>query len=471
MQVQKEVGSTYGLYFALLNSTVILNILLDLGMSNYNNRKISVNNNRFSKYFQNISIIRFGLAILYLLVLQLWGIVAQYTMHDQMMLFFLGLSQVFLSSLLYVRSNLTAFGKYKLDSLFSVLDRALMIAGVLYLFSQRDSGLVNIENFIYVQTIGYGFSFIAGLITLFIIGQPGIPKINKRFARVLLRKSAPYALIVLLMAAYHSSDAIMIERMLSNGKVEASIYAQSMRILLALNNYAYLFAVLLLPMFSKLLAKKEKIQGLIATSSSLLIYGVSSVAILMAFFADDVIALCYGKFNDESIFVDWRLNVEALQNMGDVLFSADVFKLIIYGIIPMSINYCFGTLITASGNMKLLNKIAFASLLLNIVLNFALIPKYGAWGAALASLITQSFSGAFQVVFAIKLFKLKVNLIGVARFFLGVAIILLSTIFLDEINLSSRLPVMFGLLLIGLLLAVNFRGVLNMAKGFRNNHN
>ena len=121
--------------------------------------------------------------------------------------------------------------------------------------------------------------------------------------------------------------------------------------------------------------------------------------------------------------------------------------------------------------MKLLNKIAFASLLLNIVLNFALIPKYGAWGAALASLITQSFSGAFQVVFAIKLFKLKVNLIGVARFFLGVAIILLSTIFLDEINLSSRLPVMFGLLLIGLLLAVNFRGVLNMAKGFRNNHN
>ena len=86
MQVQKEVGSAYGLYFALLNSTVILNILLDLGMSNYNNRKISVNNNRFSKYFQNISVIRFGLAIIYLLALQLWGIVAQYTMHDQMLL-------------------------------------------------------------------------------------------------------------------------------------------------------------------------------------------------------------------------------------------------------------------------------------------------------------------------------------------------------------------------------------------------
>ena len=471
MQVQKEVGSAYGLYFALLNSTVILNILLDLGMSNYNNRKISVNNNRFSKYFQNISIIRFGLAISYLLVLQLWGIVAQYTSHDQLMLFFLGLSQVFLSSLLYVRSNFTAFGKYKLDSLFSVLDRILMIGGVAYLFSQRSKGLVNIENFIFVQTIGYGISFITGLITLLIIGQPEFPKINRRFIHVLLRKSAPYALIVLLMAAYYSSDAIMIERMLSNGKAEAAIYAQSMRILLALNNYAYLFAVLLLPMFSKLLAKKENIQGLVATSSSLLIYGVSSASILMAFFADDVIALCYGKFNGKSLFVDWTLNIEAVQNIGDILFSADVFKLIIYGIIPMSINYCFGTLITASGNMKLLNKIAFASLLVNIGLNFVLIPKYGAWGAALASLITQSFSGAFQVVFALKLFKLKVNLIGVLRFASGLVIIILSTMFLGEINLSSRIPVMFGLLVIGLLLAVNLKGVLKMAKGFGNNHN
>jgi len=137
----------------------------------------------------------------------------------------------------------------------------------------------------------------------------------------------------------------------------------------------------------------------------------------------------------------------------------------------MSINYCFGTLITASGNIKLLNKIAFASLLLNIILNFVLIPKYGAWGAALASLITQSFSGFFQVFFAIKLFKLNINLIGVTRFFLGLAIILSSTIFLEEINLSLRLPLIFGLLLIGLLLAVNFKGVLNIAKGFRNNDN
>ena len=58
MQVQVEVGSKYGLYHALLNASLILNIFLDLGLNNYNNRKIAVNNKRFSLYFQNISIIR-----------------------------------------------------------------------------------------------------------------------------------------------------------------------------------------------------------------------------------------------------------------------------------------------------------------------------------------------------------------------------------------------------------------------------
>lgn len=470
MQVQVEVGNKYGLYLALLNVTLILNILLDLGLSNYNNRKISINNNSFNQYFQNISATRIGLALAYLGVLLLYGLIFRNDPNDLRMLFLLGLSQVFLSSILYVRSNFTAFGRFKLDSLFSVLDRLLMIGGLAYLFFNRDEGLVTIENFIYIQVVGYGLSFLIGIATLILIGRPSFPKIEKRFAITLLRKSSPYALIVLLMAAYHSSDAIMLEGMLKNGEAETAIYGQSLRLLTALNNYAYLFAVLLLPMFSKLIAKKERVQSLIATSSSLLIYGVSSLAILMAFYSEDVIGLCYGVFEEEQgRFVNWEFNSSAITNMKAVLTSSQVFELIIFGIIPMSVNYCFGALITASGNMKLLNKIAFSSLVLNIVLNIALIPFYGAYGAALASLITQSFSGLFQVVFAIKLFGLNVKVKGVLRFVLGVVVVLLSTLFLDEIELSWRIPVLIGLLLFGLLIAVNLKGVLSMAKGFGGN--
>jgi hypothetical protein len=181
MQIQVEVGDKYGLYHALLNATLIFNILLDLGLSNYNNRKISTANNRFPQYFQNISAIRFILAVGYLVLLQIYGLVSNYTSHDLWFLFLLGISQVFLSSILYLRSNFTAFGKFKLDSFFSVFDRSLMILGVIYLFLNKDMGYVNLENFIYVQVVGYGISFCVGLATLFAIGSPGIPKIQKRF--------------------------------------------------------------------------------------------------------------------------------------------------------------------------------------------------------------------------------------------------------------------------------------------------
>ncbi|MAW66092.1 MAG: hypothetical protein CMD18_07860 [Flavobacteriales bacterium] len=469
MQVQVEVGDKYGLYHALLNATLILNILLDLGLNNYNNRKVSITNNRFKQYFQNISAIRFGLAISYLIVLQLYGILSNYNTGDLWFLFLLGLSQVFLSSILYLRSNFTAFGKFKLDSFFSVFDRFLMILGVLYLFSNKDQGYVNLENFIYIQVFGYSISFFIGLIILLKIGRPFAPKIQRRFSIVLLKKSAPYALIVLLMSAYHSSDAIMIERMLMDGEAETAIYAQSMRILTALNNYAYLFAVLLLPMFSKLLSKKKSIQGLITTSSSLLLYGVSSIAILLAYYSDDIIGICYGNFSNHDRFINGVFNKEAIINQPAILVSSDIFELIIYGIIPMSINYCFGTLITASGNMKLLNKIAFFSLTINVILNLYLIPLYGAYGAALSSLITQSFSGLGQVIFAVIKFKISVKSLSILRFMLGIGFVAVSTFFLKELELTIRLSIIVVLFLFGLLLAVKLKDVFQMAKSFRSN--
>ena len=58
---------------------------------------------------------------------------------------------------------------------------------------------------------------------------------------------------------------------------------------------------------------------------------------------------------------------------------------------------------------------------------------------------------------------------GALRFVIGVGVILMSTFFLDEIELSWRIPVLIGVLLFGLLIAVNLKGVLSMAKGFGEN--
>jgi O-antigen/teichoic acid export membrane protein len=65
-------------------------------------------------------------------------------------------------------------------------------------------------------------------------------------------------------------------------------------------------------------------------------------------------------------------------------------------------------------------------MILNVVLNLILIPRHFAFGSAYASLITQILTGATQVILAIAIFKLKINLrlIFQLLMFTGVVVVL-----------------------------------------------
>ena len=82
----------------------------------------------------------------------------------------------------------------------------------------------------------------------------------------------------------------------------------------------------------------------------------------------------------------------------------------------MTITYVFGTLLTANGAVKQLNIVAVISLLINIILNFILIPKYEVVGAAVATFITQIFMGLAQLILAQYIFKFRVNTPLILRF-------------------------------------------------------
>ena len=375
MKVQTATGEEYGSYFPLVSMSLIFGVLLDLGISNYNNRKIAAHPGRFKNYFSSITVVRFGLSILFTGILFLIGFMDNYPTERLVLLLILGMNQVLLSSILYIRSNFTALGNFKTDSFFSVLDRILMIAGVgWFLFGK---GTITIEKFVWVQFFGYLITFLISTTVLLVIGKASLPRLNIRFSKTLIKKSAPYAVIVLLMSAYNNSDSIMIDKLLLNGAEENSLYAQSFRVLTALNNYAYLFAVLLLPIFSRMLKKKESVGKLLGLSGGLLIYGVSAFVIISIHYSVDILSLCYGDYGDSSYFSSGEL-----LNRDLISRSQEVYLVLIVGIIPMSFNYCYGVLITASGRMGVLNAIAAVSLLFNLILNFILIPEYGACGAA-----------------------------------------------------------------------------------------
>ena len=386
--VQNSVGAeNYGLYFAVLNFTFLFNMLLDMGITNFNNRNIARHQQLLHKHLSGIITLKLLLAVVYMVVVFAVALVIGYRGFQLWLLFWMAINQFLNAFILYLRSNVSALLMFKTDSCLSVLDRMLMIVFCsVLLWGGVTSEPFRIEWFVYSQTVAYTIAALTALTIVVAKGKVTRLSWNPTFFLMILKKSLPFAILFLLMSFYNRIDSVMLERLLpeSIGASEAGIYASAFRLLDALVMIAYLFSVILLPLFSKMLKNNENITPIVKSSFSLLfLFSVTAVVLLESF----------------------RLPVLDLLYREHVTESAAVFRFLIPGIIPISFTYIFGTMLTANGNMKLLNITAVAGIVVNMAVNLLLIPRLQAVGAALASLSTQSVVAMLQVTIAFRQLK------------------------------------------------------------------
>ena len=399
--VQNMVGDeSYGLYFSLLNFSMILNIILDLGITNYNNKNIAQHRQLLRKHISNIVGLKFILAGIYALVCIVTALLIGYREVQLHLLIFLILNQFLISFTLYLRSNISGLHLFRTDSLLSVLDRTLMIiiCSVL-LFTNITSHHFRIEWFVYAQTAAY---LLTSLITLAVVlSRTGKLKLyfDRHFFIVFLRKTYPYALLALLMSFYNRIDSVMLERLLPDGKEQAGIYAHAFRLLDAVSMFGVLFAGLLLPIFARMIKQKEEIGSMVQFS------------FLLLFVPAIVISLSSGFYDQE---------IMTLLNYSNMEFSASIFQILMISFLGIATTYIFGTLLTANGSIKQLNYMALVGMGINIAVNLLLIPELKALGSAWASLATQLFTALAQTILAVTILKLTVNYRLIAK--LGVFI-------------------------------------------------
>jgi O-antigen/teichoic acid export membrane protein len=430
--VQNLIGSNeYGIYFSLLNFSLLFNIVLDFGITNFNNRNLSQDNSLFKSYFSHIVVIRFLLAILYGCVSISAAVMLGYGNRQIYLIGILLFNQFLASFLLYLRSNISGLQFYTTDSMLSVLDRTLMIIFCsLALWGHLWHTLFKIEYFAYIQTLSY---FIACIVVLCILlSKSGKISFNfqRKHALHVIKQSLPFAFLVFLMSFYNRIDSVLLERLLPNGAMHSGIYAQSYRILDAASNFAVLFAALLLPMFSRMLALKEDIKPLMRISFSLLFVLSIAFSISCSMFSHQIMANLYHDGN---------------------AYSGNIFSILVYCFIPISISYVFGTLLTANGNLWYLNFTAMIGFIVNIALNLSLIPTHGATGAATASLITQSGVMLGQLIICYKIWNFKVNSKEIVRYVLFIGLSLGSVWFISSLRGAWLLHFVSTLALISLI--------------------
>ncbi|MCB9191566.1 MAG: oligosaccharide flippase family protein [Flavobacteriales bacterium] len=389
--VQNEVGAeAYGSYFALFNFAFILNVFLDLGISNFNNRNVSQHQHLLGKYFPRIIALRFLLAIGYFILCMIAAFVLDYSAAQMAMLSLLCFNQFLLSTILFLRSNIAGLQLFRIDSMISIMDRLLMIlsCGWILYFMERSQPF-QIEWFVYLQTFAYGSTALFALFFVLKKGGPFSMKWNPAMLLLILKQSLPFALLILLMSIYGRVDSVLLERLLPDGKEQTGIYAQAFRLLDASNMIAYLFAVLLLPMFSRMIKTLEDVRPLAEMASKLLLIPAATLGVICWYYGNDLMNLLYDSHVTE---------------------SGKVLSLLMLSMIPMAGAYVFGTLLTANGSLKQLNIIALIGVACSIVLNIILIPKLGSYGAAITCLTTQLLAFSFQLIVAIKMFEFKPGL-------------------------------------------------------------
>lgn len=414
--VQNHVGyNAYGEYFALFNFSFLLNIFLDLGLTNYNNRNVAQSSVMFHKYLGTMLRLKFVLAIVYALLTLGLGFALGYDAGAFKIMGILAFNQFLISFILFLRSNLSGLFMFKADSIISVLDRLILIATVGFLLLYNNGALLTVKTFILSQSAAYAIVAIVLLVILYRVREKNTNKIRRTFSYAMVKQSLPFALLVLLMAMYTKVDAVMLERILPNGKYFTGIYAQSYRLLEALNMIAFLFSTLLLPTFAKMLKSGDSVAELSLSASKMLGVFSFGAAVFGIIYTGNIITVMYPDATP---------------------LSYQVLPVLLLCIIPISGTYVFGTLLTAAGNLRWLNYMAGGGLILNLILNFVLIPKYNVMGAVYATVVTQLATFIIQLVISknyhkiTNVFKVYLKLLIVC-----VPIYAVHTLLLSNLNL------------------------------------
>jgi len=368
--VQNIAGEeAYGFYFSLFSFSVIFTLVLDMGLSGFNNRAVSADPSRVKLYFGNVLLLRLALTVVYFAVTLTAAWLMGYSGSQISLLLLLMVNQFMASLTLWLRSNISGMQYLILDSMLSVADRLLMIiiCSVL-LWGGLTRSPFRIEWFVWSQTVAYFTVMAISFVTVIRRGGVSAIRPDVSVLKGIIVSGLPFALVVFTMTIYWRADSVLLERLLPDGAVQAGHYAQAFRLFDAFSMIPVMFGSLLLPIFSKEHAAGNDITPLASMASGMLLAPVGIIAITMATFPEEILDLLYTS------------SVES---------AVQPFRLLMITLIPVGLTYIYSTMLTAAGFIRKLGLITSAGLAVNLTLNLLLIPSLEGTGAAAASLAAQ----------------------------------------------------------------------------------
>lgn len=372
-QVQLTVGyEEYGKYFAVLNLSFVLFFLSDIGISNMLNQRVA---NHLPVNIVQLFRIKAVLLLSYFIVFCFIGWLTHIS-HWEILLLVIVI-QMLTSLLIFCRNIVTANQYFGIDAWLSVIDKMLMIIFCGSILCTSLFGKISLLLFLQIQA---SCTALAVTVSFFLILKKKlITTGDKQNVENIIKQVLPFALIILLMSIHYRLDGFLLERIHTNGAMEAGIYASAYRLLDASNMVGYLASSFLVAFVARNLAEKQTLEDAIFNTRHLLMFCSLGVASFVF------------------VFAPW---IETLLYHSNSRYNAFVIQLCIASFPAYCLVHVYGSVLTGAAKFKQFITVLILSVVLNIILNSILIPAKGAVGCCIAALVSQYFCGVTTLAIA-----------------------------------------------------------------------
>lgn len=409
--VQNKIGhEEYGLYSALFSFGFIFLILTDFGINYYVTKSIARNSSETVSLFSQVTLFKIILTVLFPVVVTFLGYLWGYKYEHLIFLFFLSLTNSLLQLILFGKAILQGKQEFYLDSYLGVLDKVLLalFTFLLVIFSE-----ISLESFIAARllsaiiTVGMGYYFLKKIIGLMHL------TFNWKKIKNIIVSSLPFASMAVLYSVNDKIDQVLLERLL--GKTPTGLYAAAYRWLDATMMYIWIIMPIFFARFPFYKEDTQQVQKLFNAAQLIAAIPVVLAASFVFFYPEVLVYFLNNSSESE---------LKVIKELLRILFVS----LLLNGFFNI-----YSTYLNAMGYVKIVNISIIISVVVNILLNFMIVPTYGviasAWITVISTLILCIFAFIFtgtntdikipwKILFKLSvLFILLVSLFAICRYY------------------------------------------------------
>jgi O-antigen/teichoic acid export membrane protein len=400
--IQDEIDEdSWGVYAALYSLCHICSLFADYGLNQYLTKEISGNSTQKENLISKVFSLKLISAFVFPTIMIVIGLALGYETKWLGLLFFVAIIHSLIQFFGFFRAVIQGNQLYHLEPIASNIDKTLLIIFSFVLFLIP----LNIWTFTYTRILAILISCIGLFFVCYRYKLIENLKFTVSDSSKTLKAGLPFAFIILVYGINEKVDQVMVERLTQKFTDfnHSAVYSAAYRLVDAVMMYLWIVLPMFFAKFSHSQTDSEKSQKLIQTGTALAFLPIAFVATFSIFHSDLLFTKLFNKYSASS-----------------VVAMSDLFAVLSYTLLLQGLFAILSTYLTSTGHEKYVTKLVIISIAFNMIGNFILIPKFGAFAAAWCT-----FGSALIVVFGY-IFKIMNNKLANIPFILWTKLIFIS---------------------------------------------